>query len=193
MEGREGLWRAFFDIWRVSITILTHSGESGALILSPSSLMRAVPWPHPERSEMCSPQLQDTGNWAWLTLEKAKVSCGHRMEKSVLGFYTTKFAGAKLGMYIFLWSMKDRELPWGYLACVCAKLPQSDMTLCDPVDHSLHSLLSPWDSPGKNTGVSCCALLQGIFPTQGGNPHLTHLLHWQAGSLPLVPPGAWFL
>ena len=25
----------------------------------------------------------------------------------------------------------------------------------------------PWDSPGKNTGVGCHALLQGIFPTQG--------------------------
>ena len=29
----------------------------------------------------------------------------------------------------------------------------------------------------------------GIFPTQGLNPHLLPLLHWQAGSLPLVPPG----
>ena len=28
-------------------------------------------------------------------------------------------------------------------------------------------LLCPWDSPGKNTGVNCHALLQGIFPTQG--------------------------
>ena len=34
-----------------------------------------------------------------------------------------------------------------------------------------------------------CALLQEIFLTQGSNPHLPHLLHWQAGSLPLVPPG----
>ena len=33
------------------------------------------------------------------------------------------------------------------------------------------------------------ALLQGIFPTQGSNPHLLHLLHCQAGSLPLAPPG----
>ena len=33
-------------------------------------------------------------------------------------------------------------------------------------------LLSPWDSPGKNTGVGCYALLQGIFPTQGSNPGL---------------------
>ena len=31
--------------------------------------------------------------------------------------------------------------------------------------------------------------LQGIFPIRVSNPHLLHLLHWQAGSLPLVPPG----
>ena len=30
-------------------------------------------------------------------------------------------------------------------------------------------------------------LFQGIFPNQGSNPHLLHLLHWQAGSLPLTP------
>ena len=45
--------------------------------------------------------------------------------------------------------------------------------------------LCPWDSPGKNTGVYCHALLQGIFPTEGSNPHL----YWQGGSLPLAPPG----
>ena len=33
-------------------------------------------------------------------------------------------------------------------------------------------LLCPWDSPGKNTGVGCHALLQGIFLTQGSNPGL---------------------
>ena len=47
----------------------------------------------------------------------------------------------------------------------------------------------PWDSPGKNTEVGCHFLLQGIFPTQGWNLLLLHLLHWQAGSLPLAPPG----
>ena len=30
------------------------------------------------------------------------------------------------------------------------------------------------DYPGKNTGVCCHALLQGIFPTQGSNPGLPH-------------------
>ena len=33
-------------------------------------------------------------------------------------------------------------------------------------------LLCPWDSPGKNAGVGCPAVLQGILPTPGSNPHL---------------------
>ena len=37
--------------------------------------------------------------------------------------------------------------------------------------------LSTGDSPGKNTGVGCHALLQGSFPTQGSNLHLLCLLH----------------
>ena len=43
-------------------------------------------------------------------------------------------------------------------------------------------LLCPWDFPGKNTGVGCHFLLQGIFPTQGSNPCHLHcmwiLYHW---------------
>ena len=35
-------------------------------------------------------------------------------------------------------------------------------------------LLCPWDFPGKDTGVGCHFLLQGIFPTQGSNPGLLH-------------------
>ena len=53
-------------------------------------------------------------------------------------------------------------------------------------------LLCPWDSPGKNTGVGCHALLQGIFLTQGWNLCLLCLLPWQAGSLSTEPPGALF-
>ena len=34
--------------------------------------------------------------------------------------------------------------------------------------------LCPWDSPGKNTGVGCHFLLQGIFLTQEWNPGLLH-------------------
>ena len=35
-------------------------------------------------------------------------------------------------------------------------------------------LLSPWNSPGKNTGVDSHSTLQWIFPTQGSNPGLVH-------------------
>ena len=41
-------------------------------------------------------------------------------------------------------------------------------------------LLCPWDSPGKNTGVGCHALLQRLFPTQGLNQRLLCLLHCRA-------------
>ena len=37
-----------------------------------------------------------------------------------------------------------------------------------------HGLYSPWNSPGQNTGVGSCSLLQEIFPTQGLNLGLLH-------------------
>ena len=46
--------------------------------------------------------------------------------------------------------------------------------LCDPMDCSLPGSSVHGDPPGKNTGVDCHALLQGIFPTQGLNPGLLH-------------------
>ena len=47
-------------------------------------------------------------------------------------------------------------------------------TLCDPMDCSPPGSSVHGDSPGKNIGVGCLALLQGIFPTQGLNPGLLH-------------------
>ena len=37
-----------------------------------------------------------------------------------------------------------------------------------------HRLLCQWNCPGKNTGVGCPSLLQGIFPRLGLNPGLLH-------------------
>ena len=49
--------------------------------------------------------------------------------------------------------------------------------------HELETrLLHPWNFSGKNTGVCCHVLLQGIFTTHGLN---LCLLYWQADSLPL--------
>ena len=64
---------------------------------------------------------------------------------------------------------------------------KSRLTLATPWTVA-HRLLCPWNSPGKNSEVGCHFLLQGIFPTQGLQPHLLRLLHWQVGSLPLSPP-----
>ena len=49
-------------------------------------------------------------------------------------------------------------------------------------------LLCPWDSPGKNTGVGCHFLLQGIFPTQGSNPG-SSAGALEADALTSEPPG----
>ena len=90
-----------------------------------------------------------------------------------------------------LWNRVEQEEQWGPLEsetpshAVYAKLLQSYLTLCDPMTIACQAPLSP----GKNSGVGCHAVLQEIFPTQGWNPHLLYFLHWQAGSLPLAPPG----
>ena len=67
--------------------------------------------------------------------------------------------------------------------CMHAKLLQSCLTLCDHMDYvACHTSLS-------KGFFSSHALLWGLFPTQGSNPHLLCLLQWQASYLPLAPPG----
>ena len=63
---------------------------------------------------------------------------------------------------------------WGQLHTACAVGTQSCLTLCDPMDCSPSGSSVHGDSPGKNIGVSCHALLQGILLTQGSNPGLLH-------------------
>ena len=71
--------------------------------------------------------------------------------------------------------------------CVCmrvpAKLLQSCLPLCDPMDYrppvsSVYGILQ-----AKNTGVDCYALLQGIFPTQGLNPRLLKYIYFRFFSI----------
>ena len=60
------------------------------------------------------------------------------------------------------------------LCAVLCWVAQSRPTLHDPMDCSPPGSSDNGDSPGKNTGMSCHALLQGIFPTQGPNAGLPH-------------------
>ena len=81
-------------------------------------------------------------------------------------------------------------------------LPLSSSIIISSISHSVLSdslqshglqptrLLCPWDSPGKNTGMGCNSLLQGIFPSRGLNPGLFAV---QADSLPSEPPSKPYL
>ena len=72
--------------------------------------------------------------------------------------------------WIWLQTMYDI---YTYCAEPCL-VTQLHPTLCHPMDCSPPGSSVLGDSPGKNTGVGCHALLQGIFPTQGSNPGLPH-------------------
>ena len=72
-------------------------------------------------------------------------------------------------------------------ACSVARV-MSDCLLSSGLQ--LTRFLCPRDFPGKNTGVGCHCLLQGIFLIRGVNMCLLHLLHWQSNSLPLTHPGS---
>ena len=63
-------------------------------------------------------------------------------------------------------------------ACMLSCSVMSDS--CDPVARQ------------APLSMGCYFLLQGIFLTQRVNPHLLHLLHWQANSLPLSHLGSPF-
>ena len=71
------------------------------------------------------------------------------------------------GRFCTIWA--TREAPCYHLTCAkcCGKVSHS-------VVPSSLQLCSPWNSPGQNTGVGSLSLLQGIFPTQGSNPGLSH-------------------
>ena len=91
--------------------------------------------------------------------------------------------------YLFILIFKNTDI-YEILKFVPAKLLQLCPTLGDPMDSSSPGSSIHGHSPGKNTGVGCRELLQGILPTQRSSPVLLHVLHWLGDSLPLAPPGS---
>ena len=59
-------------------------------------------------------------------------------------------------------------IPKEMVGVVKVLVTQLCLTLCDPMDSILPGSSVQGDSPGKNTGVSC------LFLTQGLNPDLSH-------------------
>ena len=86
---------------------------------------------------------------------------------------------------------------WG-TGMMHAKLLQSCLTLWDPMDCSPPDSSAHGDSPGKDTGVGCHALDQGIVPIQGLNSRLispamaggffTTSTNWEAGKEEICTP-----
>ena len=72
--------------------------------------------------------------------------------------------------------MKILKEQHGFVCAVCSVVSDS----VTPWTVESTRLLCLWDSPGKNTGVGCHFLLQGIFLTRELN---LRLLYWQADSL----------
>ena len=81
--------------------------------------------------------------------------------------------------------------------CVCV-LPSrfTHVRLCETLWTAACQAPPSMGSPGKNTGVSCCTLPPAVPPPspqgpfQPGIKPASHIyLHWQAGHLPLAPPG----
>ena len=69
------------------------------------------------------------------------------------------------------------DVTWGNKAGLTEMLAASIFKWsCSVMSNSLqpHGLYSSWNSPGQNTEVCSLSLLQGIFPTQGSNPGLSH-------------------
>ena len=79
------------------------------------------------------------------------------------------------------------QLGNGICVCVCVCVCVCSVLSDSLLPHGLQSarFCCLWNFPGKNIGMGCHFLLQGIFLAQGSNLHHLHLLHCQADSLPL--------
>ena len=76
-----------------------------------------------------------------------------------------------LNTFVFLLKTFQRNWDWSLMSItqkLKVKVTQSYPTLCIPMDCSLPGFLCSWDFSGKNTGVGCHVLLQGIFLTKDG-------------------------
>ena len=68
-----------------------------------------------------------------------------------------------------------------------AELLQLCPTLCNSMDCNMQGSYIHGILQARKLGWVVMPSSKGIFPTQGSNLSLLYLLHWQAGSLPLVP------
>ena len=106
--------------------------------------------------------------------------------KAPLHLFLTPLCQGRFSTYEFRglqFSPQQTVIYWKDI--VCAKLCQSCLTLCNPMDcsppgYSVHGILQ-----ARILQWVAISSSRGIFLIQ----HLLYLLHWQMSSLPLAPPG----
>ena len=101
-----------------------------------------------------------------------------------------------------MWKMCELTLLWKFfysILCWCYLVAQSSLTLLRPHGLSPIQLLCPWDFPGKNTGVGCHFLLQGILVTHDhtyvsciGRLILYHWATWEVSSIYMYQIIRWY-
>ena len=118
-------------------------------------------------SALCSgdPSLE---RLSWATLSKLDSPLFPDHAHVTVSFFiehiTTIYIINLSSVYYFSFILDNRDLLF--------LVTQLCLTVCSSMDCSLPGSSVHGDSPGKNIGVGCHALLQGIFPTQGMNPGL---------------------
>ena len=120
-------------------------------------------------------------NWWWCSVTQSCPTLCSPVDCSTSGFPVLHYLPELVGdMNLMLRFVPiESMMPANRVILCCPLLPLSvgHSVMSDSLQpHGLQPtrLLHPWDSPGKNTGVGCHFLLQGIFPTQGLNPGLLH-------------------
>ena len=89
------------------------------------------------------------------------------------------------GGFFTSWATREAQSFHNHMRIICMLSGFSRVWLCNPgpPGSSVHGILQArileWVAMPSS---------RGIFPTQGLNPRLLHLIHWQTGSLPLAPP-----
>ena len=106
----------------------------------------------------------------------------HQSQRKKLGL--GQDGDGRLGVTKSCWAPCSSQ-PWSLVTVLCL-VAQLCPTLCDHMDCSPPGSSVHGDSPGKNTGVGCHALLQGNLSNPGIQPRSPAL---QADSLPTEPPG----
>ena len=123
------------------------------------SWMGLAPYKRLQRDPLLLPPCEDTGRRCLLWIRKRSLAKCNHLGASILDFTTSIIV--RHTFLLFIWLSICGILLWKLLSCI--------QLFATPWNSD-----SPWNSPGQNTRVGSCSLLQGIFLTQGSNPGLPY-------------------